>query len=51
MNVILNVLFNLYLNFFHEIFATKLQREAYDLYFPSIEENFRADRLLAALGL
>lgn len=37
--------------FFHEIFATKLQKEAYEQYFPAIEKDFKAERLLAALNL
>ncbi len=36
--------------FFHEIYATKLQKEAYDIYFPQID-NFDADKLLSALNL
>ncbi|HEX8462248.1 MAG TPA: hypothetical protein VF623_12495 [Segetibacter sp.] len=34
--------------FFHEIFATKLQREAYELYFPSIQA-FDEDKIIEAL--
>lgn len=34
--------------FFHEIFATKLQKEAYELYFPSIE-TFDVDKIIEAL--
>ncbi|MCB0585586.1 MAG: hypothetical protein KDD06_09725 [Phaeodactylibacter sp.] len=37
--------------FFHEIFATKLQKEAYETHLPSIEEKFDADILLNALNL
>jgi Ser/Thr protein kinase RdoA (MazF antagonist) len=37
--------------FFHKIFATKLQREAYDIYLPSIEKEFDADKILKALNL
>lgn len=37
--------------FFHEIYASKLQREAYKTYFPSIEKEFDADKLLSALNL
>ncbi|MBA4197504.1 MAG: hypothetical protein C0459_08110 [Chitinophaga sp.] len=37
--------------FFHEIFATKLQKEAYDIYFPSIEKKFNADKIINALQL
>ncbi len=37
--------------FFHELFATRLQQEAYDEHFPSIEKKFNADKLLKALGL
>jgi Ser/Thr protein kinase RdoA (MazF antagonist) len=36
--------------FFHRTYATKLQREAYELYFPSIE-RFNADEILQALNL
>lgn len=36
--------------FFHEIFASKLQKEAYETYFPSIE-NFDEEKLLKALNL
>jgi len=37
--------------FFHEIFATKLQKEAFEIYLPSIEQGFNADVLLKALNL
>lgn len=37
--------------FFHEIYASKLQNEAYKSYFPSIEKEFNADKLLKALNL
>lgn len=37
--------------FFHEIFASKLQREAFEIYLPSIEKGFDADKLLKALNL
>ncbi|GAB3687674.1 hypothetical protein GCM10027592_01540 [Spirosoma flavus] len=36
--------------FFHRTYATKLQREAYEIYFPSIEQ-FDADKILKALGI
>lgn len=36
--------------FFHEIYATKLQREAYETYFPSIKK-FDAEKLLKALRI
>jgi len=32
-------------HFFHEIFCTKLQKEAFDIYLPSIEKEFKADIL------
>jgi len=38
-------------HFFHEIFATKLQKEAYEIYFPSIDKDFNAEKLLKALNL
>lgn len=36
--------------FFHEIFASKLQQEAYEIYFPSID-RFDSGKILKALGL
>ncbi|WP_109832214.1 hypothetical protein [Reichenbachiella versicolor] len=36
--------------FFHEIYATKLQKEAYEIYFPQID-NFDGEKLLKALDL
>lgn len=36
--------------FFHEIFATKLQREAYEIYFPNIDQ-FDSEKILNALKL
>jgi hypothetical protein len=38
-------------HFFHEIFATKLQKEAYDIYFPSLDTTFNADKIITALNL
>lgn len=37
-------------HFFHEIYATKLQREAFELHFPSIDRDFDAEKLLHALN-
>lgn len=37
--------------FFHELFATKLQKEAFEIYLPSIEEQFNPDVILKALNL
>lgn len=37
--------------FFHELFATKLQKEAFEIYLPSIEKQFNADIILKALNL
>lgn len=37
--------------FFHELFATKLQKEAFDIYLPSIEKLFNADIILKALNI
>jgi hypothetical protein len=37
--------------FFHELFATKLQKEAFDIYLPSIETQFNADIILKALNI
>ena len=38
-------------HFFHQIFATKLQREALELHLPSLDKTFDADVLLRALNL
>jgi hypothetical protein len=38
-------------HFFHELFATKLQKEAYDIYLPSIDKEFNADIILKALNI
>lgn len=38
-------------HFFHEIFATKLQKEAYEIYLPSIETGFDADAILKELKI
>ncbi len=38
-------------HFFHEIFAIKLQKEAYEIYLPSIEKEFNADIILKALNI
>lgn len=37
--------------FFHEIYATKLQKEAYETYFPALDKEFNADKLIRALDL
>ncbi|HBX67620.1 MAG TPA: hypothetical protein DEG32_16240, partial [Balneolaceae bacterium] len=37
--------------FFHEIFATKLQQEAYQRYLPQLDEKFDPEPLLKALDL
>lgn len=37
--------------FFHRTYATKLQREAYELYFPSIDKLFDADKILKELKI
>ena len=37
--------------FFHELFATKLQKEAFEIYLPSVEELFNPDIILKALNL
>lgn len=38
-------------HFFHELFANKLQREAFEIYLPSIEKEFNVDKILSALNL
>ncbi len=37
--------------FFHELFATKLQKEAFEVYLPSIEKQFNPNIILKALNL
>jgi hypothetical protein len=37
--------------FFHEIYASKLQKEAYELYFPSLDEKFDDDKILRELKI
>ena len=37
--------------FFHEIYATKLQKEAYESYFPNLEQGFSAEKILKALKI
>ncbi|MCJ8209639.1 hypothetical protein MUY27_07950 [Mucilaginibacter sp. RS28] len=38
-------------HFFHEQYAKKLQREAYDIYLPSVDRDFKAEVLIDALEL
>lgn len=37
--------------FFHDVYAQKLQREAFEVYLPTLEQKFDGNRLLDALGL
>ena len=37
--------------FFHEIYASKLQQEAYEVHFPALEKGFDADHILKALNI
>jgi len=37
--------------FFRPEYAAKLQKEAYDVYFPTIDKNFEVEKLLRALKL
>ncbi|MDW3650416.1 MAG: hypothetical protein R8P61_25295 [Bacteroidia bacterium] len=37
--------------FFHEVYATKLQQEAYMQYLPSIAKGFKPERILRELGI
>jgi hypothetical protein len=37
--------------FFHQVYATRLQKEAYEAYFPSLDKHFDAEKILRALGL
>ncbi len=36
--------------FFHEIYASKLQLEAHEIYFPQLEKSFNEEKLLKALN-
>ena len=37
--------------FFHEIYADKLQREAFEIYFPLLDEKFKSEKILRVLDL
>jgi hypothetical protein len=37
--------------FFHQVYATRLQHEAYEIYFPLLDRKFNAERIIRALGL
>lgn len=37
--------------FFHQVYATRLQQEAFEKYFPSLDENFDVDKILKKLKL
>jgi hypothetical protein len=37
--------------FFHELFANKLQREAFEIYLPSVDREFNAEVILKALNI
>jgi len=37
--------------FFNEVYATKLQKEAYEVYFPELDKKFNAEKLLKALKI
>ena len=38
-------------HFFHSFYAKKLQKEAYELYLPQIDQNFNPDKILKALNI
>jgi hypothetical protein len=38
-------------HFFHEMYASKLQKEAYEIYFPMLDKAFDAEKILRALKL
>src|SRR5690606_33779287 len=48
---ILNYVIKFGHHFFHQVYATRLPQEAYDTYFPSLDEHFDAEKILRALGL
>ncbi|HEY4653004.1 MAG TPA: hypothetical protein VIH22_00750 [Cyclobacteriaceae bacterium] len=37
--------------FFHQVYATRLQHEAYEIYFPSLDKHFDAEKIIRALEL
>jgi hypothetical protein len=37
--------------FFHDVYASKLQREAFEVYLPTLDERFDGEKLLRALDL
>ncbi len=37
--------------FFHEMYASKLQKEAYEIYFPILDTEFKAEKILNVLNL
>lgn len=37
--------------FFHELYASRLQHEAHEVYFPKLESTFKEEKLLKALNL
>ena len=37
--------------FFHELYSTKLQKEAFEIYFPEIDSKFNATKILRELDL
>ena len=37
--------------FFHEIYADKLRREAFEIYFPLLDETFKPEKILKVLDL
>ena len=37
--------------FFHEIYAHRLQREAYEIYFPQLDEKFKPEKIIEYLNL
>ncbi len=38
-------------HFFREVYSSKLQKEAHEIYFPAIETNYNVDKLLKALKI
>lgn len=48
---LLNYVINYGRHFFHHMYATKLQREAFELHFPEIDKKFDSEKILQALNL
>ena len=48
---LINYVINYGKHFFHQMYATKLQHEAFEIYFPELEKKFDAEKIINALKL